>query len=397
MAFPKIVKRNIFVLSCCQALSMTGASLIITMSALAGQSLAPSPSFATLPIAIQFLATMVTTIPASFLMGAVGRRIGFSIGQVIGLIGAGGSMYAIWSGNFWFFAASSALIGTHNAFWQYYRFAASETAGPEFRAKAVSYVLFGGVFAAIAGPQLAKISNELFSPVLFMGGYLVVVGLTLITVIVLQTIQIPATKKIGIYFSGRPLFMIIKQPKFILAVMSGMFGYGMMSLVMTATPLAMQFCGFNFSQTATVIQWHALAMFAPSFFTGTLIHRFGVVNIIIVGSILNLACMVINFLGITFPHFIFGLVLLGLGWNFMFIGGTTLLTETYRSDEQSKVQAVNDFAVFTTVAISSLCSGILQAKLGWSFVNAVIMAPMVIVITTAIWVYQLLLKEKKKF
>ena len=133
---------------------------MITMSALAGQSLAPSPSFATLPIAIQFLATMVTTIPASFLMGAVGRRIGFSIGQVIGLIGAAGSMYAIWSGNFWFFAASSGLIGAHNAFWQYYRFAASETAGPEFRAKAVSYVLFGGVFAAIAGPQLAKISNE---------------------------------------------------------------------------------------------------------------------------------------------------------------------------------------------------------------------------------------------
>ena len=382
---PKVLTKNVVVLGICQALAMTGASLIVTMAALAGQSLASNNSLATLPIAIQFLATKTTTIPASLLMGKVGRRVGFTVGQLIGLIGASTSVYAIWVANFWLFTFSSALLGTHNAFWQYYRFAASEAAHPEQKSKAVSYVLLGGVIAAIAGPQLAKASNELFFPILFMGGYLVVVGLTIVAIFLLQMIKIPAPKQVGISLSGRPLIKIMRQPVFILSVISGMFGYGIMSLVMTATPLAMQFCGFNFSDTATVIQWHALAMFAPSFFTGSLIKRFGVVNIIVTGSLLNILCMLINFTGVTYTHFVLGLILLGLGWNFLFIGGTTLLTESYRGTEQSKVQASNDFAVFGTVAAGSLLSGVLQDRLGWFFVNSAILAPMVIVLTVAIW------------
>ena len=378
-------KFSVVILSFCLALAMTGASLIVTMAALAGQTLAENKSLATLPIALQFSATMLTTIPASLLMGKVGRKTGFSIGQILGFSGTCLAAYAIWIGNFWLFSVSSILIGCHNAFWQYYRFAASETVEPEFKAKAISYVLAGGVLAAIAGPQLAKWSVDLFSPVLFVGGYLVISVLNIFTIALLQLIQIPRPNISKSPYLGRAIGAIIHEPKFIVAVISSMFGYGIMSLVMTATPLAMKFCGFNFSETATVIQLHALAMFAPSFFTGHLIKRFGVLRIILVGIVFNLCCLIINSLGVSFNNFLIGLVFLGLGWNFMFIGGTTLLTEVYSTTEKSRVQGMHDFIVFSAVTIFSFSAGFVQEFFGWFFINLLIFFPMMIAFGVLAW------------
>lgn len=377
-------RRNVLILSACLALSMTGVTLVFTVAALAGQVLADDKSLATLPLAFLFTSVMVSTIPASFLMSRIGRRAGFTIGQLIGMAGAGLAAYAIYQGDFWLFVGSNVLLGTHNAFWQYYRFAAAETADPDYRPKAISYVLAGGVVAAVCGAQLAKWSVDLLEPVLYAGGYVVAAGLTVITIVLLQGISIPKPV-IRSYRAGRPLLEIARQPVFIAAVTSAMLGYGVMTLVMTATPLAMQFCGFNFDDTATIIQWHALGMFAPSFFTGHIIKRFGVVPVIITGALLNAGCMAINLAGIEFTHFWFGLVLLGLGWNFMFVGGTTLLTEAYRPEEQTKVQALNDFLVFSTVAAASFSSGALQHTFGWAAVNGAIALPMLAAFVVALW------------
>ena len=379
-----MARRNVIILAICQALCMSGAAMVMTISALTGQMLAVDKSLATLPLALQFTATMITTIPASLLMGRIGRRAGFTLGQAIGIVGASVACWAIFEGDFWMFTAGSALLGVHNAFWQYYRFAAADTAPENFKARAISYVLAGGVAAAVMGPQISKWTMDLFDPVLFAGGYMAIIGLSCATVVLLQAVRIP---KLAIHRAsgGRPIMEIAKQPAFILAVMSAMFGYGTMNLVMTATPLAMTICGFGFDTTATVIQWHAIAMFAPSFFTGDLIKRFGVVNVIIAGVIFNSAAMAINLAGIDITNFTGGLILLGLGWNFMFIGGTTLVTETYRPEEQSKVQAFNDFLVFTVVAAASFSSGALHAKFGWAAVNMTLALPMFLVFVTAIW------------
>ncbi len=378
------VRRNVLILAICQALSMSGASLVMTISALAGQMVAIDKSLATVPLAMQFTATMLSTIPASLLMGRIGRRAGFTIGQVLGSIGAGLACWALFAGSFWLFVAGSSVIGIHNAFWQYYRFAAADTAGQEFKARAISYVLAGGVIAALLGPQISKWSVDLFSPILFAGGYIAIIVLSFLTIIFLQVINIPKPDVSKLYGGGRPLTEIIRQPTFVLAVMTAMFGYGAMNLVMTATPLAMNICGFNFSITATVIQAHVLAMFAPSFFTGHLIKRFGIVNVIIVGTMFTTGAIIFNLLGVNIANFACGLILIGLGWNFMFIGGTTLLTQTYKSEEQAKVQALNDFLVFGTVAMTSFSSGAIQEKFGWTAINMTLAVPMTLVFISAI-------------
>ncbi len=382
---PASARKNVIVLSASQALAMTGMSMVMTASALVGKMLTPDPSMATFPLALQFAGAMMTTIPASLFMGKYGRRLGFSIGQCVGALGGALAAYAIYSQNFWLFAGASLLLGFHVAFWQYYRFAAADSAGPEFRAKAISYVLAGGVVAAVAGPELAKWGEKLFAPVLFAGIYIIIAGLCLITLVFLQAIRIPAPSTVGIIKGGRPLAEIMRQPVFIVAVMTAMLGYGTMTLVMTATPLAMEICGFAFGESATVIQWHILAMYAPSFFTGNLIKRFGVLNIILSGIILVAFAMAINLSGIDYLNFSAGLVCLGLGWNFMFIGGTTLLTDAYRTAERPKVQAANDFMVLSTTTLAAFSSGALQHSIGWAAVNAGIAIPMTLVFVSVTW------------
>ncbi len=382
---PSNVRNNVVVLCASQALAMTGMSMIMTASALAGNMLAPDPSLATVPLALQFAGAFMTTVPASLFMGKFGRRLGFSIGQVVGALGGLLAAYAIYIQSFWLFAAASLLIGFHVAFWQYFRFAAADSAGPEFKAKAISYVLVGGVFAAVAGPQLGIFSQDLFAPIQFMGIYVIIAGLCAITLVILQAIRIPPPSTVEDKKAGRPLTVIMRQPVFVVAVMSAMLGYGTMTLVMTATPLAMEGCGFGYSDSATVIQWHILAMFGPSFFTGNLIKKFGVLNIILTGVFLNVCAMAINLSGIEYSNFSIGLVCLGLGWNFMFIGGTTLLTESYTPEERPKVQGANEIMVLATTTTAAFSSGILQHQIGWAAVNAGMAIPMTLVFASVIW------------
>ncbi len=378
-------RKNVLLLAVCQALAMSGSSMLAAVAALAGFMIAEDKSLATLPVACQFLGTMLSTIPASLIMRRIGRRAGFSIGQTIGMCGAMIAGFAIFDINFPLFVAGSFLIGVHNAFWQYYRFAAADTASEAFRARSISYVLAGGVAAAIIGPEVAKLSVDFFEPVKFAGSYAAFVVIVLTSISVLQFIEIPRVSDGERKNSGRPLRVIARQPKMIVAVMSSMLGYAVMALVMTATPLAMAVCGHAFNDTAFVIEWHMLGMFAPSFFMGHLISRFGATNIIVCGVILMIGALLTGLSGISVAQFWGALVLLGLGWNCLFVGGTTLLTETYRPEERAKTQALNDFLVFTAVAMGSFSSGAIQHLLGWEWINFAMIPPMVAVFGAVMW------------
>ena len=378
-------RRNVLLLAVCQSLSATTMSLIITVHALAGFMLAEDKTLATLPLGIMFTMVMVSTIPASLFMKRYGRRLGFTLGQSIGTIAAIISVYAIFKEDFWLFALGGAFLGTHTAFWQYYRFAAADTASAAYRSRAISYVLAGGVISAVLGPELAKYSRELFAPVVFAGNFVVMAILCLITIIVLQFVTIPPPSDEDRASVGRPLSKIVSQPKFITAVLASMCGYGVMVLVMTTTPLAVLGNEHSFNDAAFIIQWHILGMFVPSFFTGHLIKRFGVLPIIVSGALLMAICVAVNMTGVGITQFWVALVALGVGWNFMFVGGTTMLTETYERSERAKVQATNDFLVFGTVAIASLSSGVLFNTIGWQGVNLAVVVPIVLILTVTIW------------
>jgi MFS family permease len=378
-------RRNVLLLAVCQSLSATTMSLIITVHALAGFMLAEDKTLATLPLGIMFTMVMFSTIPASLFMKRYGRRLGFTLGQSIGTIAAIISVYAIFKEDFWLFALGGAFLGTHTAFWQYYRFAAADTASAAYRSRAISYVLAGGVISAILGPELAKYSRELFAPVVFAGNFVVMAILCLITIIVLQFVTIPPPTDEDRTSVGRPLSKIVSQPKFITAVLAAMCGYGVMVLVMTTTPLAVLGNEHSFNDAAFIIQWHILGMFVPSFFTGHLIKRFGVLPIIVSGALLMAICVAVNMTGVGIAQFWVALVALGVGWNFMFVGGTTMLTETYERSERAKMQATNDFLVFGTVAVASLSSGVLFNTIGWQGVNLAVVVPIVLILTVTIW------------
>ncbi|MCW8828606.1 MAG: MFS transporter [Gammaproteobacteria bacterium] len=379
------VRRNILLLAVCQAVMMTGGSLLITSAAVVGAMLTEDRSLATLPLALQFLASMLTTIPASFAMRRWGRRAGFMLGVVIGAGGGVVAALAIIAGDFWLFCLGTALVGVFNGFGIYFRFAAVDAAPPHYKEKAISYVMAGGVVAAFAGPNLANLAQDLIPAATFAGSYAALVGLYGIALMALWFVDIPRAPAVVAGRHGRPLWQIARQPVFVVAMLGAMLGYGIMSLVMTATPLAMEVCGMPFSDSAFVIQWHVFAMFAPSFFTGTLIRHIGVVRVMLLGVFCYIATVVINLSGETVTHFWIALFLLGLGWNFLFVGGTDLLTETYREEEKAKAQALNDFMVFTTVSVSSLSAGALQFHYGWQAVNWGV-TPLITVILVALLV-----------
>ena len=382
------IRRNVLILAACQALAMTGSSLMMTVSALVGQMLAIDKSLATLPLGLQFTATMLTTIPASLLMKQVGRRAGFALGALIGAFGAGVCTIAVFQNSFVGFCFGNALVGVAMGFALFYRFAAADAADERFRSRAISYVMAGGIVAAVSGPELAKWSRDLFAPAFFAGCFAVIAVLSLAAALLLQYLNMPRPTAEERRQGGRPLGEIARQPVFIVAALGGMIGYGMMSLVMTATPLAMVACAHSFGDAAFVIQWHVLGMFAPSFFTGHLIARFGVLNIMLAGVMLLVGCVVINLSGTELFQFWTALVLLGLGWNFLYIGSTALLTEAYRPTERAKVQALNDFLVFGTVAVSSFSSGALQNQFGWEAVNYAVTVPALLVLMAIFWLRQ---------
>ncbi|EDP66380.1 riboflavin synthase subunit alpha [alpha proteobacterium BAL199] len=380
--------RNVVLLAICQALAMTGMTMNMTVTALTGHDLAPDPAWATLPLSLQFLATMLTTMPASLYMRRVGRRFGFATGVLIGVSGAIVAALSILNHQFALFCLGSMLIGSFQGFAILYRYAAADTASESFRPRAISLVLAGGVVAALAGPELAKWSHDLLAPITFAGTFLVIAGVQSISLIFLTFVKIPTPTPAERADSGRPLLEIVRQPVFIVAILGAMIGYGSMTFLMTATPLAMVACGFAFADAAFVIQWHAVGMFLPSFFTGSLIQRFGVTRIMMTGALAYVACIVINVSGIELLQFFSALVLLGIGWNFLFIGGTTLLTRAYRPEERAKVQGFGDFLVFSSSTVAAFSSGALNHAFGWQTLNFGVI-PLVAIVTGALLWYRL--------
>jgi MFS family permease len=379
-------RRNVPLLAACQALMMSSSSLIITTSALVGFALAENKSWATLPLAAQFIATMCTTIPASLLMDRIGRRTGFMLAAILGACGAVFATLAIINGSFLLFILGSIQIGIFNGFGNYYRFAAADAVEKSLKSRAVSYIMAGGVVAAFVGPNLANLTRGLIEDAPFAGCYASLTALYILSFMVLLFLRLPfRTLDENISGTGRPLQLIAAQPMFIVAVVCGMLGYGVMALAMTATPLAMQHFAHPFSRTSFVIQWHVLGMFGPAFFTGALINRFGVLNIMLTGAVLGIGCLAVNLAGSSVFHFWAALLLLGVSWNFLFIGATTLLTETYRPEERAKAQALNDFAVFTTVALSSLSAGALQSRYGWQTVNLGLVPLLITILVFILW------------
>jgi len=376
-------RRNVLILAGCQALFATGQSLLIILSGLVGAMLAADKALATLPISTVVVGTLAATVPASLLMKRIGRRAGFLVGTGIALLGALTAAYAVYARQFWLFAAGTFLLGVNGGFAQYYRFAAADVAAASFRSRAISLVLAGGVAAAVAGPQLVRATADWLAPYAFLGSYVGLTVLPIAAALLLAFLDIPLAEAGGGAGGGRPLIVLARQPKFVVAVFGGMVGYGVMSLIMTATPLAMIGCGFGVPDAALVIQWHVLAMFAPSFVTGHVIRRLGVLDVMLAGVVLLAGCVAAALAGVDILNFSVALIALGLGWNFTFVGASTLLTETYRPAERAKVQAANDFLVFGSVAAASLSSGAVLHFFGWSVVQ-VVAVPFVVAAAVAI-------------
>ncbi|NJN58501.1 MAG: MFS transporter [Leptolyngbyaceae cyanobacterium SL_5_9] len=394
-------KKNVSLLVACQALAMTGSTILFTVAALIGVALAADKSLATLPLALLQLATMTATIPAALLMRQIGRRLGFMIGVMVGAIAAGLGVFAIFQGSFLLFCCATTLFGCFNGFVGYYRFAAADASTESFRSQAISFVVAGGIVAAIAGPGLAIWSKDWFvstsanEPLLaqaasaeYAGCLLVIVILQLATLVLLAGIDIPPLSERERQKSGRSLGAIAQQPTFIVAVLGSMLGYGVMVMVMTATPLAMVAFDHSFNTAASVIQWHVLGMFVPSLFTGFLIARFGTLRIVFAGAILSSLCIFINLMGTGALHFGVALLLLGIGWNFMFVGSSTLLTQAYTSADRAKTQAMHDFMMFAFVAFATFLSGRLLERFSWAVVNYTGLLMILIVLLALGWFKQ---------
>lgn len=378
--------RNILLLAVCQAMFMTSTSAVLTSTALVGKSLASYGGFATWPMAFQFAAMMATTFPASMYMKRVGRRVGFITGALIGITGGLISTLAIHEQSFWLFCLGSACLGSFNAFAHYFRFAAADVADPMYRSRAISYVLVGGVVAAVAGPTLANQTVDLFAPVTYAGIFFVIIGLHLGIIGLTFLIRFPRPTEAERQSVGRPLARIARHPKFIVAVLGAVIGYVVMSVLMTITPVAMvDHLNFGFGDSAFVIQGHVLGMYLPSFFTGYLIARWGVTNVMITGALAQALCVAVNLSGTGIENFALSLFLVGVGWNFLFIGGTTLLTEVYTPAEKAKAQGFNDFCIWGFVTVGAIISGAAIHELGWATVNMAVAPLILLTLGATLW------------
>ncbi len=361
--------------------------MVLTVTALAGEALWPGSGLATLPFSLQFVVTMATTFPASLVMRRFGRRTGFQIGAAIGMIAGLINVVALMDGNFALFCVGSALVGVVNGFALYYRFAGADCADQENRSRAISLVLAGGVVAAFSGPNLARITVDALGDVAFAGSFAALAGIQVVVISLLVFVSIPRLSAEERKDHGRPLIDILRIPAIPVAILAGVAGYSSMTLVMTSTPLAMDGMGHGFGDTAFVIQWHVFAMFAPSFVTGHLIKRIGVLPVIVAGAGFILACLAVNQMGHGLWQFTTALVALGVGWNFMFVGGTSLLTEVTTRPEQAKVQGFNDFLVFGSVALAALSGGILHQNVGWVALNYAVVPGLAVSLVATLWLW----------
>jgi MFS family permease len=375
----RLAKRNALVLATGQALAGANNTVIVATGSILGVMLAPDKSLATLPISAMVLGTWAGTLPLGFLAKRYGRRTAYTSGTVCGALAGLTGYLAIMQASFWLFLVAAFLGGLYAASHMSYRFGAADTASPEFRPKAVSWVMAGGLFAAILGPQLVIFTKDLTPPYLFAASY---IGQGLFAVVaglfILLFFRAPSFVQDSAAGHGRPLAEIVRNPRFVVAVVCGVASYALMNLMMTSAPLAMFDCGHSVTDAALGIQWHVLAMYGPSFFTGSLILRFGVAPVTAVGLVILGLAAVVGLSGLTVAHFWTALILLGVGWNFSFVGATTMLTDCYRPNERNKVQAFNDFLIFGSMAAGSFASGSMLAHYGWYLVN-IVMFPVVAV------------------
>lgn len=375
---------TVAMLSLCQALLVTGNVLLIAVSPLIGASLAPSTSWSTAPVATQWLGLMCATIPASLVMAKLGRKRGFMLGNIIGLAGTLVAVQALMGERFGLFLLATWLIGIGIGFGQLYRFAAVEAAAAPMRDRAIGLVMGGGVLAAFAGPWLARVSREL-GDVPFLGSFVGLAMLYALALVVLMLIRLPPASRTHGEGVGLPLRKILSQPAFIAAVTTATVGYGVMNLAMTATPLAMSGAGHHFNHVSMTIQWHVVAMFLPSFFTGHLTARFGAKGIIVMGCLLLVASSLVAQIDAGLAGFNIALILLGLGWNFTFLPATGLLTDIYRPVDKARTQAANEFLVFGTAAFTALLAGPLVSGLGWATLNVLLIPVSVVPLAVLVW------------
>jgi len=376
--------RNLILLTTVLALSQTGVVVYLSFAVLTGYWLADDKLLATLPLALQFVGMALVVMPISVLMRRYGRQAGFMIGHLLGLSGSVLACWSVWAHNFELFCAAALLIGAHNAIWQHFRFAAVECVGASRRSLAVGLVLSGGVAAAFLGTPLA-VWGEWLMPVLYAGGYALMAVLCLLGLIILSFLNIERPAQPDTVNTGRPLGIIIRSPKFILAASVSSLSFALMAFVMNATPLAMQLCGFDISDSNRVVQLHTLGMFAPSFLTGALIRWQGHNRTILAGLLCFSVAIIINLSGIEFYHFATALTLVGLGWNLMFISATDLLTETHSVSEKEKVQATHDLFMFTIVGVSNYFAGQSLLLLGWEVLNLLALVPLMLLLLVLIW------------
>ena len=376
-------RRNIALLSGAQALLFTNSVTLIALNGLVGYTLAVDKSFATLPVTTQVVGSALFAMAASKLMQRIGRRAGFLVGTLCGFIGGAIATYGVYVHSMTLLCAGTFVLGIYGAFGQFYRFAAADAAPPSFKATAISLVVAGGLVGGIVGPALSKWTRH-SAQTEFLASYASLMVFSVLTALLLTQLRIAEPKASASATPSRHLNEIALQPAFIVAVISSAFGYGVMNLLMTATPLAMGICGYPYNDAANVISAHVVAMFAPSFFTGALIQRFGVLKIMLTGVALMGVCLGVSLSGVSVAHFWWTLVLLGLGWNFMFVGGSTLLTECYEPSEKARAQGLHDLLVFCTTATSSFSSGLLLKANGWVILNYVAM-PFLVVAALAMW------------
>jgi MFS family permease len=377
------MRRQVWLLFFCSALTQASTVGQAVMAALIGHSLAEDKSLSTLPVAVQMTATMAASIPAGLVFARLGRRAGFVLGAAAALLGSLTFAAGIWRGSFPIYCLGAVFAGLGFGVGQHYRFAAAEVATPGYRPRAIALVMAGGVLSAALGPEIVKHTRDMAAPYLFLGTYLTLALLPLVCMALLSFARLPPPPPRG--SGGASVREIVARPAFVAAAVTGMVAYGTMNLIMTSTPVEMMFCGFGVGASATVIQAHAVAMYGPGFFTGRLIARFGTARIAAAGVALSALCVLVGLQGRGFWHFAAALALLGVGWNFMFVSATTMLSAAHDPAERVRAQAANDLIVFGTVACTAFLSGFVHAGGGWAALNLSILPPLAVAVGLLAW------------
>ncbi|WP_042422288.1 MFS transporter [Comamonas granuli] len=380
------MNKNLWLLALCQGLFLTNNVVFIAINGLVGLQLAPYGWMATLPVMGYVVGGALATGLVARTQQRWGRQVSFQIGLAVALGSALLGALAVFSGSFWLLCAATVVAGYYSANGQLYRFAAAELAAPPFRDKAISLVLAGGLLGAVAGPNLASHTRTLLS-VPFAGAYVALAGVALLSMLCMAAIRFdaPPPRSAMAAPAGRSVGQLLREPAFVVATLGAALGYGVMNLLMAATPLAMQVCGYAFDDAALVLEWHVIGMFAPGFFTGHLIQRLGVLPVMGAGVLLNLACVAVALMGVDLHHFGIALFLLGVGWNFLFTGSTTLALQAYRPEEKDRAQAAINFFVFATMALTSFASGALVTTQGWTLLNYGSLAPIALTGVALLW------------